>query len=388
VRILLVSAEYPPFGDGIGAYVASVAPALAARGHEVHVLSCRAGQPRSDTVERGVRVHRRGQPPLPAPERLLPVAQRVRAALACARHARALGPFDVVEAPDWMAEGLLLGRRGGAPVVAHLHTPIGLVTRTSGLRAGRAIRAADALERTAVARADAVTAPSRLLARTLEADGWLARRRGPVTVVPYPVDPEPWAAVGGAGATPPIVLAVGRLERRKAPEMLVEACGRLTPEIPGLELVLAGRSEEQRDGMGYAEWLQVAAARAGVALRLAGEVARDALPALVARARVVAVPSRFDNFPMAALEALAAGRPVVCTDATGTADLLSGSDAGAVVPVGDPAALAAALAPYLRDADVAARAGAAARALAVARCSPEAVAERRETVYGEVAGRR
>ena len=45
MRILFVSIEYPPEPpDGIGSYVAEIGPALVARGHEVHVLSCLAGQ--------------------------------------------------------------------------------------------------------------------------------------------------------------------------------------------------------------------------------------------------------------------------------------------------------------------------------------------------------
>ena len=91
---------------------------------------------------------------------------------------------------------------------------------------------------------------------------------------------------------------------------------------------------------------------------------------------------------MAGLEGLAAGRPVVCTTRTGTADLLAGSDAGAVVAPDDPAALAAALRPYLADPAAAGRAGAAARALVGRECSPAAVAGRREAVYREAAARR
>ena len=106
MRLLLISAEYPPVTDGIGTYVASLAPALVALGHEVHVLSCRAGQAAEDVEDRGVRLHRRGLLPLPAPARLAPVRDRLRAAASAAREARRLGRFDAIEAPDWLAEGL------------------------------------------------------------------------------------------------------------------------------------------------------------------------------------------------------------------------------------------------------------------------------------------
>src|SRR5437763_10097388 len=61
VKILFLSMEYPPLTGwgGIGSYVATVAPALADRGHDVHVLSCVSRQSPSDTLDAGVWVHRR-----------------------------------------------------------------------------------------------------------------------------------------------------------------------------------------------------------------------------------------------------------------------------------------------------------------------------------------
>src|SRR3954447_26656577 len=61
MRIAFLSAEYPPetAWGGISRYVSTIAPALVARGHEVHVVSCADGQTVSDTLDRGVEVHRR-----------------------------------------------------------------------------------------------------------------------------------------------------------------------------------------------------------------------------------------------------------------------------------------------------------------------------------------
>jgi glycosyltransferase involved in cell wall biosynthesis len=394
VRILFVSAEYPPVSDGIGTYVAGVAPALAARGHEVHVLSCLPGQARSDRLDGAVHVHRRGLLPLRGPGRLgVPplVVERLRTALTALVHRRRLGRFDVIEVPDFLAEGLGLAIARGTALVAHLHTPLGLVTQTSELPLGRAERAGDALERFAARRAHVLTSPSQILVERLERTGWLSPRpwyrHGAVRIVRYPIDGSRWAGVPPVEGSDPVVLAVGRLERRKAPETLLEACALLAEDLPGLELVFVGRSEEERDGLPYARWLERRAERAGVRCRVVEQVPNDALGRWYGRARVVALASRFDNFPMVALEALACGRPVVCTDATGTAEILAGSGAGAVVPVGDPSALAEGLRPYLADAVLAARAGQAARELVANVCAPASVAREREAVYLEARGR-
>src|SRR5207302_10215337 len=125
--------EYPPEtgGGGIGSYVASVAPALVTRGHEVHVLSCVRGQEDRDYRDRGVWIHRRGQVRLRGVGRLLLSAAagtRLETAVSGWIEMRRLGlQFDVVEFPDWMAEGLILGLAGSVPLVGHLHTPLHLI---------------------------------------------------------------------------------------------------------------------------------------------------------------------------------------------------------------------------------------------------------------------
>jgi glycogen synthase len=118
-----------------------------------------------------------------------------------------------------------------------------------------------------------------------------------------------------------------------------------------------------------------------VACRIVEHLPNPELAEWYGRARVVAIASRFDNFPMVGLEGLASGRPVVCTDATGTAEILAGTSAGAVVPAVDAVALAAALRPYLLDAEAAARAGAEARRLVGEVCAPERIAREREAAY-------
>lgn len=378
MRILFVSAEFPPITDGIGAYVGSVTPALAARGHTVHVLSCVDGQEHSDEVQDGVHVHRRGLMRLRGLDRLMPrppVTERVRQAITCWIERRRLGePFDVIEVPDWLAEGLLLR---GTPMIAHLHTPMGQATLGSGLPVTRSVKAADWIERIAIRRARMVTAPSRMLLEHLRdwiPDGVEER------VVPYPVDLHQWEDVPPVEDGRPVILSVGRLESRKAPEVLVDAAA----ELPEAEVVFVGRGYQWMDGLPYREFLERRAAAAGVSCRLLDHVARHELTHLYEQARVVAVPSRYDNFPMVALEALASGRPVVCTDATGTAEVLAGSTAGAVVPAGDAAALAAALRPFVSDAGHARAAGEEGRRLVAERCSPEHIAELREQCYSDV----
>jgi glycosyltransferase involved in cell wall biosynthesis len=382
VRILFLCGEYTLGNGGIASYVRSLAPALAARGHEVHVLSCLRGQPRRDRREGDVHVHERDKARVRGLARLAggyETVERLDAALACRRALRELGPFDVVEAADWGAEGLLVG--DAAPLVVALHTPLRVIARHNGRPLGRDGRAADLLERTAVRRARVVTSPSALLAGEL--NGWLDG--APVRVVPNPVDTDSWEGLAGPGAAGPLVLSPGRIEPLKGSELLVEAAARLAQSVPGLEVVFVGRSSGERDGRPFRDWLVDRAASLGAPCTFVDEVPRRELRSWLGRARVVAVPALWNNFPMVALEAMAAGRPVVCSSMTGTAEILAGSGAGTVVPPGDPSALAAALEPYLADAGRAEREGRRARELVVERCSPERIAAERERCYEEAA---
>jgi glycogen(starch) synthase len=86
---------------------------------------------------------------------------------------------------------------------------------------------------------------------------------------------------------------------------------------------------------------------------------------------------------MAGLEAMAAGRPIVCTARVGLAEWVEGADAGTVVAPEDPEALAQGLRPYLEDPALAAKAGEAAQEIVRTRLAPDAVASARETAYDE-----
>jgi glycogen synthase len=388
LRILLVSREYPPEtgGGGIGSYAEIMARALVARGHEVHVLSCVDGQADEDEMRAGVHLHRRGVSRFMRKirRRLPGTAARIEGALARSLAARRLETdFDVVEAPDWMAEGLAFAVRRTRPLVVHLHTPLTLIARHNprSFQWSRDAHMAAALERFTVQRAHVVTSPSRLLSRDLASEGWLEERN--VRVIRYPVDIDMWGPLPSADSAEPRILAVGRLEARKAPELLVRAASLLAPEFPALDVVFIGRSG-LRNGGEYRDWLVDLARELSVPCRFVDEVDRSELGAWYASARVVAIPSRYDNFPYSGLEAMAAGRPLVCTDATGTAELLAGSAAGQVVPTNNPEALARALRPYLLDPAHAVRAGLEARSLVERHCSPDRIAGEREACYRDV----
>jgi glycosyltransferase involved in cell wall biosynthesis len=100
--------------------------------------------------------------------------------------------------------------------------------------------------------------------------------------------------------------------------------------------------------------------RLGDRLRLHDQLGRAALAALLGRSHLMVMPSDREAYPLAALEALGAGLPVVLTDAGGTAELLAGSGAGQLLAPDDGRGWAAVVAHFARDRAALAAAGQAA----------------------------
>ncbi len=382
LRILRLIERYElDTAGGHMTYVAVAGHALAERGHEVHVLACKQGGPDEDFFDRGIHVHRRNGPQIALGTSSLPKAgNRIYQIVAhLLEHERLGQRFDIIESADFKACGLLLSLAGSSPVAVRLHTPLIVEADSDPGLDPVDFRLSDMLERALVRQATMLTAATHWLPQQLRERGWLDDR--PVAVIRNPVEPSRWVRARPVETTAPIVVAVGRLEPRKAPEMLVRAVALLQSRVPHVRLVLLGRSNGTRQGRPYGDWVRSVAAQLKVPCEFLDEVPAADLPDIYEQARVVAVPSAQEGFSNVAVEAMAAGRPVVCTSSTGVAEMISGSTAGAVVSPGDPIALADALEPYLLSTDVAARAGAAARAIVCAECDTEVVGRQLESCY-------
>jgi glycosyltransferase involved in cell wall biosynthesis len=223
------------------------------------------------------------------------------------------------------------GRR--ARVVVTLHNlPVG----------GRAIRAVSTVLGQVVARgADVVLGVSGDLVALARSQG---ARTSDRALVPAPGRP---AAAGDRGATrsalglgphDELVVTVARLAPQKGLDTLVAAAAEAVRARPRLLWVVAG------DGP-LLDALTAQAERTGAPVRLLGR--RDDVADLMAAADVVASAAVWEGQPLAVQEALALGAAVVATDAGGTREVTG--DAAVLVPVGDAAALGAAVADVLAD---------------------------------------
>ena len=197
-----------------------------------------------------------------------------------------------------------------------------------------------------------------------------------ITVCPNPVDgerlrdlarraPETWPALRPEAA---VVLGVGRLVRLKGFDVLVRAVARLPGHLD-VHLVLVGDGEE-------GPRLDELAARLGIGDRVHRIGSTDNPWAAMARARLIAVPSRTEALPNVIGEAHALGIPVVGADCSpGMREAMEDGSAGILVPPEDPEALADALVRGLEDSGLRARLTAAGRRR-VAALGPDAILSR------------
>lgn len=172
----------------------------------------------------------------------------------------------------------------------------------------------------------------------------------------------------------PLVLTLGRLSHQKGQDVLLRAWPAVLERVPDAELLLVG------DGPARATL------EAQRVPRVRFEGARTDVADWLAAADVVALPSRWEGLSLVMLEAMASARSVVSSDVAGARESLE--QAGAIVPVGDPRPLAAALAERLLDPDLARREGTEARRRVERDFDLSDVTTRVAKLYGEVLERR
>lgn len=154
----------------------------------------------------------------------------------------------------------------------------------------------------------------------------------------------------GFGAADPILLVLGRLEPQKGHRVLLDALPAVRREFPHIRLVCAGEGALRGELEAQSRTLGL-----GEAVRFVGYQAD--VGDWLALADLTVLPSFYEGLPLAAIESLAAARPVVASAVDGTPEVVVDGRTGLTVPPGEPAALARALCRLLADPDERGRLG-------------------------------
>ena len=373
MKVLMVSWEYPPVViGGLGRHVHHLSTALAAAGHEVVVLSRRPSgtdpstHPSSDEINEDVRVVAAAQDPheftfgkdMMAWTLAMGHAMvRTGLSLKKKRSGRPWRP-DAVHAHDWLVAhpAVALSEFYDVPIVSTIHaTEAG---RHSGWVSGSLSRQVHAVESWLVRESDSlITCSASMRDEITELFGpGLAE----VTVIRNGIDAARWPFAErrrhGVAGGPPELLFVGRLEYEKGVHDAIAALPRIRRAHPGTTLTIAGDGTQQ-------DWLVEQARKHRVlkATRFVGRLDHAELLAALHRADAAVLPSHYEPFGLVALEAAAAGTPLVTSNIGGLGEAVINGETGMSCPPRDVARLAEAVGAVLDDPGAAQRRARAAR---------------------------
>ncbi len=245
------------------------------------------------------------------------------------------------------------------PAIVHTHSYVLRYTLPAGLAAGRpcmvhtvhnlAFREVDRfgrlIHRAAFRAGAAAVAVSAEVARSFR-EVYCA---DPAAVIPNGVDldrfhrpAEDWRRGNGFNEQDGLIVSVARLEPQKNPLLLIDAFARGLAGDARWRLLLAG-------GGSLRETADRHAVRLGVGERVHFLGVRTDIPDLLAACDLFALAADWEGSPMAVIEAMAAGLPVVATAVGGVPELVEHGVTGLLAPPGDTAALAESLAALARD---------------------------------------
>ncbi|MEU6558753.1 glycosyltransferase family 4 protein [Nocardia nova] len=358
MKILMVSWEYPPVVvGGLGRHVHHLAVELAAAGHEVVVLARRpmgtdaTTHPTHTFIEDRVLVVAVAEDP-PAFDfgedmlawTLAMGHAMVRAGIALSKPGIADGwTPDVVHAHDWLVahSAIALAEHYDVPLVSTIHaTEAG---RHSGWVSGRVNKQVHSVEWWLARESDALITCSASMQD--EVDSLYGPGLVPVTVIRNGIDVGAWTFRDRAPRSgPPRLLYVGRLEYEKGIQDAIAALPRIRRAHPGTTLTIAGVGTQF-------EWLRERARvhRVARAVNFAGRLDHTELLGWLHGADAIVLPSRYEPFGIVALEAAAAGTPLVTSTAGGLGELVVDGVTGASFEPADVTGLVEAVTAVLDD---------------------------------------
>jgi glycosyltransferase involved in cell wall biosynthesis len=357
VKIALVTRRYPPLIGGAERVLSYLAPALAAEGADVTVLTAQPHPPQSAPSTSPVPVNC-----LPAPAiRILGTWIYMRSLRAWfAQNAVDIAYVSMLKHDAYATLGA--GRKHGFPVVLRPEGAgaTGDIAWQSWGRFGRIIG-----ER--CKQADAVVAISAAIEQELRVAGY---RDDQIVALPngVPIPAVAWKPRPNWQAAPAAAF-VGRLAPEKSLETLIDAWPIVRQEYPTAILTIIGEGPERPS-------LDARIKQLGLthAITLPGPSPNPS--EALEKSDLFVLPSREEGMSIALLEAMALGIPLVATDIPGNRALVTDYAHGRLVPPGDPAAIARAVLEQWAAPDKAARMAGAARERARKHYSISAVAKR------------
>lgn len=373
----MVNSFYPPYVGGAETYVSEVARGLSSRGHNVTVYCASNPLPPGESYEEGVRIRR-----MRSPARLYGTPLALSPVNIFSEH------YDIIHcnfpSPYLAALFSWLSAVRRTPSVITWHNDLPRITSAAGLL----VRAHDFLSPTYLGTFKRIIATTKIYAETSPI---LTHYRRKVRIIANGVDTVRFNPGNRGGSVKAehhlegckVVLFVGALttwHAYKGVDNLLRAFRLARDRFDRMKLVIVGGGS-----------------LAGEYVRLARELSLDhdvifaghspdaELPSYYAACDVAVLPSkdRSEGYGLVLLEAMASGKPVICSNIGGLPEVVRHLETGLLVQPNDVQALADAIVSICKDDETRERMGKAARQFAEGR-DWSAVAEKVEGVYKEI----
>lgn len=375
LHVCIISREFPPFvaGGGVGTLYYHLASELLMMGHRVTAIV--PGGELHFFKQGNMRVHFTPQAKVEVAGADSGFSRNMAWSVSAMAQLAAIhehDPVDVVESALWDTEALataLLPAAGRPKVVVRLVTPYALASQINGWQPDPATSALFmGAERALIAAADAVVPISESIARSVEKTYGLHRdarwRKVPCGIAYWPFFdvnqgynefPELERMPSEVLDSGRLVLFVGRLERRKGVDLILEAATSILRNDATAHIVLAGRDVEGLAARPLPQDLQGR-------VHFVGEVDNGTREKLLARAWCLLFPSRYESFGLVPLEAFVHGVPVIAARAGAIPEVVQEGVSGLLFDSESSQGLASCVLTLLEDPKLHARLCAGARA--------------------------
>ena len=374
--LVYICDEYPgaaSVAGGIGIAFREEAEWFAGHGSDVTVVVATDDRRPGSYTQKGVRVV---VPPLSRTVKLRALQNRERVAH---QAKAALGSREgLVICADY--SGPIWRKTFRQPLLVQLHGCATLNARQQGKKPSRTIAY---FERRTLSLATAVQSCSDFVARrtvdVLRVSGKRCRTiRNAVDTAAFQPDRDRVIATD--------IVFVGKFNRIKGVLVLAEAIGGVFRAVPTARLIMIG-GDTVEDGRSVREaFLQRVDPSHRNRILIAGRIPREEVAARVRAAGVLVLPSFTEAFPIAVLEAMASGRPVVASNRGGIPELVRDGETGLLADPEAPDTFVQTLIRMLNDPDRANAMGDAGRRIVLAEHTPEAVFRQTAAFHREILG--
>lgn len=363
LNICLISREYPPetAWGGIGTYTYQLAHGLLDKGHNVHVI-CQALDVDKEYLDNGVDIHRITHKSFfPFKGKFREFGLRWEYSQSVYNKLKEVIDkynIDIVEAPNFSGEGFIYSFHKKPPLVTRLHTHFSEVINFLGWDRTLDRRLSCWFENITILQSDLITCSTKAHAE------FIARETGinadKINIVPLGVVlPDIQNGQQIAGNQNPVILFVGRLEKRKGIHILIQAARHVLEDVPNATFIIIGRdSFIDRNSVAFSgekelsykeQLIKMIPNEYQKNIQFLGYIPPEQLGEYYRLCDIFVAPSLYESFGLIYLEAMSYAKPVIACGVGGVPELIKDKINGILVPPTDVQALKDAIVGLIKN---------------------------------------